>query len=276
MLDDLINQEDTLTIYPMNQGFEAEVIKIVSDNRSLVLKVWNKSSKPDIRFQFHLLNTLYERGLSVSKPVGWGIDQNSDKVLLTTFDGVPIHKVNNKKMIDFANILSTLHQTNIEEIGDIQLPKYDFVGYFFPELIKHTDIHKAVTFLVNLIQIKQEHIIHGDFHLGNILEDKDRYTVIDWTNGQLGDPRYDFAWAFTLKRIYISERFAQVFRSAYLVKNGIPNKELELFEALAFLRWILLSRSGGVPFGPNTTKRIKSLIRENPFIQGVDVMKIEK
>src|SRR5690606_19723022 len=140
------------------------------------------------------------------------------------------------------------------------------------ELNKHTDIHKAVTSLVQLIQIKQEHIIHGDFHLNNILEENNRYTVIDWTNGQLGDPRYDFAWSLTLKRIYISERLAKVFRSTYLVKNNIPNKELEVFEALACLRWVLLSRSGGVPIGQNTTKRIKSLIGENPFLQGVDVI----
>ncbi|WP_233710999.1 aminoglycoside phosphotransferase family protein [Lederbergia citrisecunda] len=276
ILDDLINHEDTLTLHPMNQGYEAEVIKIDSDNESFVLKVWNKRSKPDIRFQYHLLNVLFERELSVSKPIGWGIDQNSDKVLLTTFDGEPVLKVNNKKMIDFAYILSTLHQINIEDKGTIQLPKYDFVDYFFPELNKHPDIHNAVSSLVHLIHIKQERIIHGDFHLANILEENDRYNVIDWTNGQLGDPRYDFAWSFTLKRIYISERLAQVFRSSYLLNNDIPNEDLEVFESLACLRWILLSRSGGTPIGPNTMKRVKSLIGNNPFLQGVDIKDLDK
>ncbi|MCJ8008150.1 aminoglycoside phosphotransferase family protein [Lederbergia wuyishanensis] len=271
ILDGLIVQEHNLTLQPMNQGYEAEVIKIESDNESFVLKVWNKSSKPDISFQFRLLNVLFERGLSVSKPVGWGINQNSHKVLLTTFNGGPVLKVNNKKMIDFAKILSSLHQTNIEEIGTIELPKYDFADYFFPEINKHPDIYNAVISLVHHIEIMQECIIHGDFHLANILEENDRYTVIDWTNGQLGDSRYDFAWSLTLKRIYTSERLAQVFRSTYLLKNDIPNEDLEVFESLACLRWILLSRSGGTPIWPNTIKRVKSLIGTNPFLQGVDI-----
>ncbi|MCR2823537.1 aminoglycoside phosphotransferase family protein [Lederbergia panacisoli] len=269
---DLINQEDTLSIYPMNQGNEAEVIKIELDNKSFVLKVWNKSSKPDIHFQFHLLNALIEKGLSVSKPVGWGIDRNTHKVLLTTFDGVPVQKVNNKILIEIANILSTLHQMNNEDIETIQLPKYDFVSYFFPELSKHHDLNKAVISLVNLIQIRQDRIIHGDFHLNNILEENNRYTVIDWTNGQLGDPRYDFSWSLILKKIYISDRLAQVFRSAYLSKNKVPSNELDIFEALAYLKWILLSRSNSVPIGPKTIEKVKSLIRKNPFLLEVDVV----
>jgi len=92
VLDDLLNQEDILTVHPMNQGFEAEVMKISSENESYVLKVWNKESKPDVRFQFHLLHTLLERGLSVPLPVGWGINSNSAQVLLTTFNGRPYVK----------------------------------------------------------------------------------------------------------------------------------------------------------------------------------------
>jgi aminoglycoside phosphotransferase (APT) family kinase protein len=121
--------------------------------------------------------------------------------------------------------------------------------------------------LVQTTQIKQEHIIHGDFHLRNILEKNDRYTIIDWTNGQLGDPRYDFAWSLTLKKIYVSERYAYVFRSAYLLENDIQQKELEVFEALASLRWIMLNKSGSIPKGPNTIRRVKSLITNNPFLK---------
>ncbi|MGE7270931.1 hypothetical protein ACQKK5_05680 [Brevibacillus panacihumi] len=80
MMDCLINQEDNITTHPMDQGFEAEVMKISSYKENFVLKVWNKNSKPDIRFQFHLLNALSERGVSVSKPLGWGFNPNADKV----------------------------------------------------------------------------------------------------------------------------------------------------------------------------------------------------
>lgn len=132
-MEELLNQENTLTIQAMDHGFEAEVMKISSNKESFVLKVWNKSSKPDVSFQFCLLNALSTRGLSVSKPIGWGINPNADKVLLTTFDGMPVLKVNDKKMTDISRILSGIHQVRVEEIGDIQLPKYDFIEYFFLE-----------------------------------------------------------------------------------------------------------------------------------------------
>lgn len=267
IIDDLLNQEDALTTHPMDQGFEAEVMKITSDKDSFVLKVWNKSSKPDISFQFRLLNVLFERGLSVSKPLGWGINPNGDKVLLTTFDGMPVLNVNEKKMTKIAEILSRIHQTRVDEIGNIQLPKYDFVEYFFPRVREQADIYNALISLIQITQIKQEQIIHGDYHIRNIMENNDRYTIIDWTNGRLGDSRYDFAWSLTLLKIYVSERYAYVFHSAYLVENDIQPKELEAFEALAILRWLLLDRSGGVPKGTNTIKKVKGLITNNPSLK---------
>lgn len=269
-MDDLLNQEETLTTHPMDHGFEAEVTKICSDKESFVLKIWNKSSKPDISLQFHLLIALSERGLSVSKPVGWGVNPNGEKVLLTTFDGTPVNKLKEKKMIDIAKILSKIHQIHVEELGDIHLPKYDFSDYFFPGVREHDDLNCALISLVQIIQIQQDRIIHGDFHVGNIVEENDRYTVIDWTNGQLGDSRYDFAWSLTLQKIYTSERYAHVFRSAYLLENDIEQKELEAFEALACLRWILLNRNGGVPKRPNTIERVKGLITNNSFLRELE------
>lgn len=267
VLDDLLNQADKLTTHPMEQGFEAKVMKITTDQESFVFKVWNKSSKPDVRFQYHLLNVLSERGLSVSKPVGWGLDSDSNKVLLTSFDGTPVQQLNDKKMKELAKILSTIHRINAREIGNLTLPKYDFTDYFFPGAKEYSDIYDALYSLVPIARIKQNRLIHGDFHLSNIVEKNDRYTVIDWTNGQLGDPRYDFAWTFVLGKIYISNRYVDLFRTAYLLENPIKQEELDIFEALAFLRWLLLSRSGGAPKDSNTMKRVKSLITSNPFLR---------
>lgn len=100
----------------------------------------------------------------------------------------------------------------------------------------------------------------------NILEKNDRYTVIDWTNGQLGDPRYDFAWSLTLIKIYASDRYARVFRSAYFLENDIQQEELEVFEALACMRWMLLNRNGGTAKGPATMERVKKLMASNRFL----------
>ena len=266
VLDKLLSQEDILTVHPMNQGFEAEVMKISSENESYVLKVWNKESKPDVRFQIHLLHALVERGLSVPLPVGWGINSNSAQVLLTTFNGSPIRKANEQLMVHMASILVQMHQIDVNELGNIQLPKYDFLDYFFPGAGEHRDIYQALVSLHSLVKIKQERLIHGDFHFENIVEEDGGCTVIDWTNGQLGDPRYDFAWALTLQKIYISERSAEAFRSAYLSELDICPKELDVFEALACLRWLLLVRRGGTPKEPVAIDRAKRLITSHPCL----------
>lgn len=271
IMNDLFNQEASLTTHSMDHGMEAEVMKISSDQESFILKVWNKTSKPDIRFQFRLLKVLFERGVAVSKPVGWGIHSNGDQVLLTRFGGTPVLKLNDKKMTEIANILSKIHQIRVEEIGSLQLPKYDFMDYFFPGVREHADLLDAVSSLVRIASIQQNCIIHGDFHLGNVVEDNDRYTVIDWTNGQLGDPRYDFAWSLILIQLYTSDRHASGFRSAYLFGHNIQQEELEVFEALACLRWILLHRYGGVPQGPNTMGKVRSLIRNNRFLNELEL-----
>ncbi|QHW35005.1 aminoglycoside phosphotransferase family protein [Paenibacillus rhizovicinus] len=266
-LDELLGRQDAVTVHPMEQGFEAEVMLIRSAEERYVLKVWNKSSKPDIRFQYCLLNALFERGISVSRPLGWGTDPNGHQVLLTTFDGKSVNKANKRKMTDIARLLSSLHRIDVEDLGDIRLPRFDFIDYFFPGASEHADIAEALSSIVRKTPMKQERLIHGDFHLNNLVEDENgRCAVIDWTNGQLGDPRYDFAWSVTLKSIYVSDRLAAAFRSAYLSANELEPEELAAFEALACLRWILLYRSGGAPGGPEQVAKVNRLMANNAWL----------
>ncbi|GGD58956.1 phosphotransferase family protein [Paenibacillus nasutitermitis] len=272
-LDALFSGGDRLTVHPMKQGYEAEVMKICSDQESYVLKVWNKNSRPDVGFQFRLLSVLHERGVSVPKPLGWGINTNGDKVLLTTFDGVPIHKTDKKKMTLIANLLTTLHRTRGDDLESIPLPRYSFTDYFFPGVREHPDLWNPFVSVVKRVQIKQEQLIHGDFHINNIVEENGRLTIIDWTNGQLGDSRFDFAWSLTLQKIYLTDLSADVFRSAYVSDNKFAQQELDVFEALAWIRWMLLHRSGGAPGGHKTIEKVRRIQTTNPLLRDYEVKK---
>lgn len=276
LIDHLLQQEDNLAISTMDQGFEAEVVKVTLEQTSYVLKIWNKDSRPDVSFQFHLLNALFDRELSVSKPIGWGMNANGEKVLFTSFDGAAVKKVNKKKMSDLALLLASIHQTPVEELLHVQLPKYDFIDYFYSAIKEHPDLLLALTHFLSMTEMNQEQLIHGDFHLANILENNGKYTVIDWTNGQLGDIRYDFAWSFVLKSIYVSEQNASAFRTAYLKTNPISQNDVQLFEAIACLRWILYSRHEKVPKGTNTLDTIMSLITNNPYLKELDLYDFSK
>jgi aminoglycoside phosphotransferase (APT) family kinase protein len=266
LLEELLQEQDGLVTQTLDQGFEAEVRKVVAGRGSFVLKIWNKSSRPDVAAQFHLLDELFERGIAVSRPLGWGMDADGDKVLLTAFDGVPVKKVTKPRLAVFADMLAKLHQIKVKDLQDTQLPVYDFARYFFPGAEAYDDISRLLIPLLQRAHVQQDRVIHGDFHPNNIVEDNGRYTVIDWTNGQAGDPRYDLAWSVLLLSLYISERHAEMFRSAYLQQYESGPEELKVFEGLAVLRWMLLHRSSGVPAGPDTMKRIASLVEHNPFL----------
>lgn len=267
-LHTLLQPEYEITEHPLDQGFEAQVIKLSYAEGDLVLKIWNQQAKPDVGAQYQLLQFLFVKGIAVSKPMGWGMLDDQDPVLLTTFDGTALTKMNKKKIVQTATLLSAIHHVEITESEYALLPKYDFVDYFFPDVATYTDISDMLYQVMPMITLEQSCIIHGDFHLGNILNKQDRYTVIDWTNGQLGDARYDAVWSITLQKIYISERYAQVFRDAYLAEHPIAEKELNIFEALACLRWILLARQGGITVQPQAQQNIKQVIAHNPFLAG--------
>lgn len=266
LLHTLLQSTDEITQHPLDQGFEAEVIKLSCAQGDLVLKIWNQQAKPDVEAQYQLLQFLLAKGIAVSKPMGWGVLHNEDQVLLTTFDGTALTKMNKKKIVQTTKLLSAIHHVEITESEYTLLPKYDFVDYFFPDVATYPDISDILYQVMPMITLEQNRVIHGDFHLGNILNKQDRYTVIDWTNGQLGDARYDVVWSMTLQKIYISERYAEVFRDAYLAEHPIAEKELQLFEALACLRWILLARQGGITVQLQAQQNIKQVIAHNPFL----------
>lgn len=177
-------------------------------------------------------------------------------------------KVNKAKITNMARILSDLHRIQVENLRNLQLPTYHFIDYFFPGAIEHPDLHQALMSLIETTPLRQQHIIHGDFHIRNMLEQNDRYTVIDWTNGQLGEPGYDFAWSLLLQKIYVTERHAALFRSAYLSDHNLPQQHLEGWEALACLRWLLLFRREGVPADRGILARARRVISDNPRLTG--------
>jgi thiamine kinase-like enzyme len=262
----LLTQDNPINITPMDSGLEADVFRISMSGNLFVLKVWNRNSKPNISTQYKLLKAMYNRGAAVSKPFGWGVDKNNNQVLLTSFDGGPIHKLNKKKVEDIADILIEIHMISMDEIGNEFVPKYDFVNHFFPRICEHVDINDQLLQLLVISNLEQKCLIHGDYHLGNILELNRKYLVIDWTNIQLGDPRYDIAWSIIIMWIYVGEKQSSTYRSVILTKTIYSGDELEKFEAMACLRWALLNRLANLPKRSNTISRVRTILMKNRYL----------
>lgn len=193
ILNNLFTSGDELMISPLLPGLEADVVKITQGEKHFVLKVWNKHSKPDVLRQFRLLDALHRQGIRVSEPIGYGRTEAGDAVLLTRYHGTTVTKVSPSIFKKISTVLADIHRLPTVELEDSALTKNDFVGNFFSGIEAFPAMEEELIRLVGSTDIKMDRIIHGDFHLGNILEENGQYTVIDWTNGQLGDPRYDLS-----------------------------------------------------------------------------------
>ncbi|MCP1132369.1 aminoglycoside phosphotransferase family protein [Paenibacillus polysaccharolyticus] len=259
---------------PLKPGLEADVMRVELHDQLYVLKIWNKDSHPDIRKQYQLLHELSQSGIQVSKPYGWGTDEHQNQVLLTSYDGVPVTRLDHGILRRLAQTLNDIHQHPIrvkqpqtKEAKQDYIPHYNFIDYFFPQLAKHRDIHHIVHDLMKRVKIRQDDFIHGDYNLGNIVEMDGKYTVIDWTNGQYGDPRYDAAWSVFLITIYNGRELGMFYQAELRAAAGNTLDEEEGFEALAWLRWVLLSREGDVPRNAEVMRRVFDVATHNPYLQ---------
>lgn len=246
---------------PMKQGLEAEVLRIVLPHASAVLKIWNRGSHADVSMQYRVMKALSSGGIAVPRPLGWGRNLEGHAALLTSYEGEPMEGADQKRLEELAAILRGVHHFPAERLHN--LPRYDFAGYFFPGVSRFPELAEALADLTGKARLRQDKLIHGDYHLGNVVEDRGKLSVIDWTNVQLGDARYDVAWPYVLGLIYISGQQARAFLDAYLASDSADGKELSLFEGIAFLRWALLLRRGDLPAESSALDNARRLIRNN-------------
>lgn len=251
---------------PLPAGLEAEVHKLSTENGEYVLKIWNKESRPNISRQYAQLYEMYKQGLAVSRPFGWGLNENHDQVLLMSYDGSPLKKVNKATMTELAHMLQNIHRYSENQAIEHIFPTYDFNSYFFPQIEALPDLQACLSELVAKANIRQNALIHGDYNLNNVVELGGTYTIIDWTNAQLGDPRYDVAWAKLLLHIYVSTSNAQSFRSPFSSELYHTDDEESVFEAIACLRWLFLYRTANLPVRANTISNVQKIIQQNNYL----------
>lgn len=264
--EELLQKADGAVITAMKGGLEAEVQRVTLGSTELVLKSWNRDSRPDIPLQYKVLEQLYRQGCAVSRPYAWGVDAAGHQVLLMSYDGKPVRKVNAAGLTAIARNLLNIHKLDLNTLNGVHVPSYEFTDYFFPEWGKQPEIRALAQKLAAQAELTSQHLIHGDYHLGNVLEADGNYTIIDWTNVQLGDPRYDIAWSILLLRVYAGERYAGTYQKAFLNADSCTPAELELFGALAALRWLQLHRTSGVPLKPGTLGVMRKLMQQNAHL----------
>lgn len=259
-IDDLLEARQTV----LPAGLEADVLKVSTPTTEYVLKIWCRDSKPDVSYQYEMLQTLRAMGVSVSQAYGWGIDHNQNRVLLTSYDGRALSHGDDIHRV--SKLMAELHRIPLDSFPANLCRQYDFVKYFFPRIDEHPDLEDALYIQLDAANMDSSTMIHGDYNLGNVLVGPTKYTIIDWTNVQLGDRRYDFSWASFLIRIYNEESVYQQFIRTYLLEIPISREDRARFEAIACLRWLLLSRIANVPKNIDTDSRIQAFLLQDSLI----------
>jgi aminoglycoside phosphotransferase (APT) family kinase protein len=73
--------------------------------------------------------------------------------------------------------------------------------------------------------------LHGDFHPANILlQPEGKAVVVDWTQFEVGDPRFDLAWTMLLVGAYEGEELRPVLLDLYQAAHGEPVQEFDYFD----------------------------------------------
>lgn len=219
-----------------------------ADAGRFVLKVLSRGAE-SAQQQFRLLTALAALRLPVPQPAGWGVDSGGNGVLAMRSAGEPLEQATPGLLAELGAILAGIHQADLSPLRPY-LRQQDLRPYLdglFRGVQAHPDIAHTLALLQHRISWRPDHLVHGDFHLGNICVAGEVLTVVDWTDAGVGDARYDLAWAVALLVIYTGKDAAGEFRQAYANRLGRPGEDLLSFEALAILRWLLLYRTAPVP-----------------------------
>jgi aminoglycoside phosphotransferase (APT) family kinase protein len=235
---------------PLSPGVEADVFSVgLDESPNYVFKRWKSGFRHNPQEQFDFLNTAKSVNLPVTRPVGWGRDASGRGILATEYGGKPVQHPSQEQLEFISSTLAAIHNTPIQ-FFQLHEPKDNLVfiselfARRFPHLHKHPDIHRITEMLRKTVPVANFSLIHGDFNLGNILFKGDRLSVIDWTDAQIGDYRYDLAWSSFLLWIYGNEQLQSIFFDSYLNARDImvDPTEYNFFELVAGLRWILIRR----------------------------------
>lgn len=89
------------------------------------------------------------------------------------------------------------------------------------------------------VRCQRSVILHRDYHPWNVLVDAaERLWVIDW-DWRIGDARFDLAWTCMLMQRSDCHAFSGAVRDEYARQAGGPLDDLDYFEVLTTVRWLL-------------------------------------
>jgi len=227
------------------------------------------------REYFDYINEIKERG-KLSK-------EDRKKALLLSNYLVNLHKNKFRGKKEIADSLYRRHLRDCVGGGEMLMGVLDT----YPERLKWTNIKEITEIITRAVELREEikHMsyrlcrIHGDFHPGNILFYKDKFTVLDASREEFGDPTDDltalsinYLWYALQQNNRFSGIFIELFNlfwNNYLRKTN--DKAISHIAPIFFaFRGVVVAHPLFYPNQSNETRKkifkfIKNILKDKEF-----------
>jgi aminoglycoside phosphotransferase (APT) family kinase protein len=246
--------------------------------RELVLRLYQGSQEADkAQTEFSGMQRLYAAGYPVPQvyftenersPFGrsFMVMEKIDGVMLWPVLFSAPEPVRTARLERFCGLLARLHGLDWQKIVP-EIPGYDGSDpYFFfkRELARWRAFlsQNPAEGFMPVMGWFEEHLadvaclrpapVHLDLHPANVLLTPDEdMLVIDWTQVDVSDPRFDLAWTLLLVSTHEDERWREVILEGYQRNLGEKVEQIEIFEAAACVKR-LASVAVSLAAGPET------------------------
>ncbi len=228
VLDNIFNNQIISKVELLNKGWSNDIKYYIEDQNKnkFLLRIFDFSLYDKKLNQYNLLKEISKLEINVPKPLELGNIDNYAYFILSWVEGNDIEKIiltlDEKTLyllgIKAGLILKQIHSIKIE--SDINWEVYfkdrveDRIEKVKESSIKHKYLDLFSNYLldnIGLIKDRPISILHGDYHLGNmLLNDNLELGIIDFDKIKIGDPIYD------LKQMIWTTRVSNVFATGLI------------------------------------------------------------
>ena len=213
-INSLLNKNKILAPKLYKENYKKNFIEIEDFGDDTVFKLLKKKGSNKIN--------LYKKSVDLLNKI-----QNIKQKKIKDFKGknykIPIYESN--KLFKEAKLFSDWYAKKY--ISKKKLPKFNI------------EINKQIKFLLSNLKLKNETLVHRDFHVSNLMRYKKKLATIDTQDALIGNRAYDLASLIDDVRFKSNKRLKNNIFKYYLKlnKNKI-NKETLLndFEILSVIR----------------------------------------
>lgn len=252
-------------LFHVASGWESEIFAFdfyansASNVERFVLRIYpgqNAGQKAVV--EFNALSQLHAAGYPVPRPVLLEIEHLLDEMpfilmeyiagerIWGLFGNLTIERIH--QLLDrIAQLQANLHQLDWRQFTDERpTDPFFWLDGWLAQMKWAVDEYRILSFLPALDWLKdhcssapcnQPAPIHWDFHPDNVLLcPNESLVVVDWTQFQVSDPRFDLAWSMLLIGSYENENMSAAYLNSYEKSLGKSVEALDYFIAAAIFK----------------------------------------